>query len=80
MKILDELEQYTSDDEDPWGDRHAQLAQKALPALIRVARAAERYANSPFTKKEENEIWAALQQLRDMGGVSEGNTTEGRGG
>lgn len=75
IRILDELERHTIDDEDPWGDRHAQLTQKALPVLIRVARAAERVRERARDAKgsyAEAEAWldlgVALQELRDMGG------------
>jgi hypothetical protein len=76
MKILDELELlkqecktvFDTKDEaafDLVADRYFALQSKALPALVRVARAAEAY-NVSRGAKAGRELEEALQQLRNL--------------
>ena len=70
MKILDELERYYADTQmlgTLLGDTHQSPIQKALPALIRVARAAESYCRPSVLENTKHRRLADLQEaLRDL--------------
>ena len=75
MKILDELERHAELGRrlyvGPVGEHMGFLGYPltVLPAIIRVARAAERVPLTPlFPSPEELELARALQELRDIGG------------
>lgn len=78
VNILDELEKALADEDDVWGDRCAWQAMGALPALIRVARAAEKlHRVLSGYGKTQTELEEALQQLRDLS--SQEHEDEGQG-
>ena len=83
IKILDELDNTRDqglrefiDDPSNYEDggyesvtEHANLVEKALPALIRVARAAEEYMDAPTEAHEFDaraNMYEALQALRNL--------------
>lgn len=88
IKILDELESQADESladsvATIWGTavteltRRGKLVEKALPALIQVARAAEHFYNvrgalgSRLYWKAEDGLEQALQQVRDLGETNE---------
>lgn len=85
MKILDELER-TADNDFMYilqtgfdaylrYTTYGELVEKALPALIHVARAAEALGDSSVYDDDhvarKSQLWEALQQLRAMSGGGE---------